>query len=62
MEVMNNDALLSTKEACQMIGVTSERLYQMVDDGVLPAYMIAEDLRFRVAELAGVGLTTPATV
>lgn len=57
-----DDVLVSTKQACTMLGVTSDRLYRLVDDGVVPAYMIAEDLRFRVAELAGLPLGTPVVV
>lgn len=50
-ELLCSESLIGADEACRHIGVSRERLYRLVDEGVVPAYMIGSDLRFRLPEL-----------
>lgn len=50
---MTRDSLVDLDEACKIVGVTSQKLYQLVDQGVVPAYLIENTLRFRERELTG---------
>jgi len=48
---VSKEELVKIDEACEIIGVTERRLFELVDEGVVPAYLINDDLRFRRREL-----------
>ena len=42
---------LSTKEACERLGVTLRTLYRLIDEGGLPAYKMGRLIRLQRAEV-----------
>lgn len=42
---------LSTKEACERLGVTLRTLYRLIDEGHVPAYKIGRLIRLQGAEV-----------
>jgi len=42
---------LSTKEAAEMLGVTSRTVYRFIDEGDLPAYKFGRVIRVKAADL-----------
>jgi len=42
---------LSTKEAAEMLGVTSRTVYRFIDEGDLPAYKFGRVIRVKVSDL-----------
>ncbi len=43
---------LSTKEACERLGVTLRTLYRLMDEGQLPGYKIGRLIRLKGDEVA----------
>ncbi len=55
------EATLSSREACERLGVTLRLLYRLIDEGQLPAYKVGrKELRLRAYDIdrfgAGPGL------
>lgn len=44
---------LSTKEAAEMLGVTSRTVYRFIDEGNLPAYKFGRVIRVKESDLEG---------
>ncbi len=44
---------LSTKEAAEMLGVTSRTVYRFIDEGGLPAYKFGRVIRVKESDLEG---------
>lgn len=42
---------LSTKEACERLGVTLRTLYRLIDEGQLPAYKMGRLIRLQGGEV-----------
>lgn len=42
---------LSTKEAAEMLGVTSRTVYRFIDEGDLPAYKFGRVIRVKATDL-----------
>ena len=42
---------LSTKEACERLGVTLRTLYRLIDEGHVPAYKIGRLIRLQAGEV-----------
>ncbi|MDQ1375243.1 MAG: hypothetical protein QOJ09_2581 [Actinomycetota bacterium] len=42
---------LSTKDACEHLGVTLRTLYRLIDEGQLPAYKMGRLIRLKGAEV-----------
>jgi excisionase family DNA binding protein len=43
---------LSTKEACERLGVTLRTLYRLMDEGQIPAYKIGRLLKLKGEDIA----------
>ena len=52
MNAVTETAWLSTKEACERLGVTLRTLYRLMDEGQLPAYKIGRLIKLKPDEVA----------
>jgi excisionase family DNA binding protein len=44
---------MSTREACERLGVTLRTLYRFIDEGQLPAYKMGRVIRLQESDLDG---------
>lgn len=44
--------LVDVGEACQTLGIETYELYRLIDEGLMPAYLIDDELRIRSSDLA----------
>lgn len=49
----DSDDWLSTREAADLLGITTRTLYRFVDEGELPAYRMGRVIRLKRPEVLG---------